>query len=174
MMADKVPERIEWAVRQLGLAGGETVLEIGCGRGVAVSLVCPLLRDGSMTAIDRSATAIGAARKLNQQWIAAGKAAFHETAVETMDGRLGAFDIVFAVNVNVFWLKAGPAFDSVRRLLRSGGSLSLFYEPPSPEQGLKIRKELSARMTESGFAGDFHETAADRSVLLAVTATPKD
>lgn len=72
-MAEKIPERLKWAVESLGLSGDEAILEIGCGRGVAVSLACPKLHDGKITAIDRSATAINAARERNAAALAAGR-----------------------------------------------------------------------------------------------------
>ena len=168
---EKIPERLQWAVERLGLSGDEAILEIGCGRGVAVSLVCPRLRDGTITAIDRSITAIKAARKRNEEFIVAGKAVFHEAAIEDFGGETGAFDVIFAVNVNLFWLDAEKGLDSVRRMLAPKGRLFLFYEPPSPGQQAKIAKTLPEKLAARAF-GVLETEEARRSNLIAVVARP--
>ncbi|MFI9438312.1 MULTISPECIES: methyltransferase domain-containing protein [Streptosporangium] len=71
-MAGKlIPERFSWAVETLDLAPSDRVLGIGCGRGVAATLVLDRLKAGSLTAIDRSDTAIEAARQRNSGHVAA-------------------------------------------------------------------------------------------------------
>ena len=168
-MAEKTPERLTWAVGRLGLSGDETILEIGCGRGVAVSLACPLLDGGTITAIDRSATAIKAARERNAASIAAGRATLHHAAIEEFNGEAGAFDAIFAINVNLFWLDAARGLDSVRRLLAGNGRFFLFYEAPSPSQKAKIKEILPMKLAAGGF--EVLETEAPaQSSLLAVVA----
>lgn len=169
-MAEKTPERLTWAVGRLGLSGDEAVLEIGCGRGVAVSLICPLLENGQITAIDRSAMAIKAASERNAASVAAGKAIFHQAAIEDFDAEAGAFDTIFAVNVNLFWLDARRGLETVLRLLAENGRLFLFYEAPSPGQRAKIAELLPEKLA----AGGFHrtETVEAGASLLAVSAKP--
>jgi SAM-dependent methyltransferase len=104
------------------------------------SLICPLLTTGTITAIDRSEIAISAALLRNEDHVAAGKVSFRHTALEDMTGPARSFDKIFAVNVNLFWLDAARGLDVVRKLLAPGGTLFLFYEPPS----LAGRKQAEA------------------------------
>ncbi len=169
-MPEKIPPRLVWAVEHLKLSGDEAILEIGCGRGVAVSLVCPLLQGGTITAIDRSATAIKAARERNEAFAAAGKAVFQEAAIEEFDGPPGAFDVIFAINVNLFWLDAKRGLESVHRLLAKDGRLFLFYEAPSTGQSAKIAATLPEKLAAGGF--EVVGIEADGSNLVAVVARP--
>ncbi|WP_331766646.1 hypothetical protein [Embleya sp. NBC_00896] len=55
MAAVEVPERLRWTVRLAGVRPDDQVLEIGCGRGVAIALVCELLgAQGRVVGLDRS------------------------------------------------------------------------------------------------------------------------
>ena len=120
-MAATIPRRLTLAVEKLAISGDETILEIGCGRGLAVALLCSRLRGGTITAIDRSTTAIEAARKLNREEVARRTAFFYEASIEAFDGRGRLFDIVFAINVNLFRLDSAKGLAAVRRL-RTGGN----------------------------------------------------
>ncbi|MEK8108935.1 methyltransferase domain-containing protein [Micromonospora sp. M12] len=50
--------RQRWAVETMAVAPDDQVLEIGCGRGAAVSLVADQLTTGRIVAIDRAATMV--------------------------------------------------------------------------------------------------------------------
>jgi trans-aconitate methyltransferase len=52
----------------------DQLLEIGCGPGVAVSLVCERLAGGRIVAVDRSPTAIERAARRNAEHVASGRA----------------------------------------------------------------------------------------------------
>jgi trans-aconitate methyltransferase len=49
-----VSERLRSIVEKLGIRPEDHVLEIGCGQGVAATLICERLDGGRLTAIDRS------------------------------------------------------------------------------------------------------------------------
>ena len=53
-----IPERLTWAVEMLAVEPADQVLEIGCGTGVALSLLCERIDGGGVTAIDRSAVMV--------------------------------------------------------------------------------------------------------------------
>ena len=51
MATRAVPERLLWAVKVLGLGPDDHLLEIGCGSGAAVALICEQLVGGRTVAI---------------------------------------------------------------------------------------------------------------------------
>ena len=78
-------ERLRSVVEQLDLRPDDRVLEIGCGHGVAATLVCELLESGHLTAVDRSAKMIEAARRRNAAYVEAGRAEFLVAALEELE-----------------------------------------------------------------------------------------
>jgi SAM-dependent methyltransferase len=159
-MTDRaVPERITWAVRVLAPAPDDQLLEIGCGPGVAVAHICEHLAGGQILAIDRSPTAIARATRRNAGCIAAGKAVLRTAAVESLqaadllEGREG-FDKVFALNVNLFWVRSPTReLGLITTVLKPGGALALFYGYGTPGQGRpRVPEVLFRHLTEAGFA----------------------
>ncbi|HYW05582.1 MAG TPA: methyltransferase [Longimicrobium sp.] len=149
-MATQLPKRIVWAVDQLGVQPGEKLLEIGCGRGVAAALVCERLGDGHLTAIDRSAAAIEAAEERNCEHVGAGRAVFIRAALA--DARLdGGFDKIFAINVNIFWLRPVRELEIVRAALSPDGRLFLFYEAPTAARLDHAVRECECHLRAGGF-----------------------
>jgi cyclopropane fatty-acyl-phospholipid synthase-like methyltransferase len=169
-----VPERLRWAVDMLDVRPGDRLLEIGCGRGVAVGLVCERLVDGHISAIDRSSTAIAAARERNGECIAAGKADLRVLALEdaaALDGE--RFDKIFAVNVNLFWTRSpGHELDLVRRLLAPDGALFLCYEPPTAARATDLTERLATVLADHGFTTATLTATTARSALLCLAARP--
>lgn len=152
MAEHEIPARLRWAVEQLVIAPDARVLEIGCGTGVALGLVCERLSTGHILGIDRSASAIDRARKRNAAHIAAGRAGLWRGELNDFTSDAGAFDTVFAVNVNVFW--TDPARAELRRLFeltKPGGVVLLVYEAPDARKAERIANDLHEKLTEQGF-----------------------
>ena len=147
------PERLLAAVDSLDVQPGDRILEIGCGRGVAVALICRQLAGGQLLALDRSAKAIAAAISRNAEAVAAGKAQFVNAALEDVDPAvLGRYDKVFAVNVNLFWVRpVHRELQLIADLLRPGGQLRLFYDPPDAEQLVRLETILVHRLEQAGY-----------------------
>lgn len=154
MSTNGIPDRIVWAVKTLNIAPSDHVLEIGCGHGLAVPLVCDDLGPGTLTAIDRSRKMIAAALQRNHALAAAGKVQFQAVALAKADFARYRFSKIFAINVNLFWLALSPELLIVRQLLRPGGALYLIYEPPSPAQLRRIADKLARNLKECGFVLD--------------------
>lgn len=122
--------RLSAVVDQLEVRPGDRVLEIGCGHGVAATMVCELLEDGRLTAVDRSATMIQAAARRNAEHVSAGKAEFLVGALETLDLGGRRFDLVFAVRVRAFHADLERARALVQPWLAPGARLHSFMDGP--------------------------------------------
>lgn len=151
----RVPQRILWAVRTAAATGAASVLEVGCGRGHALALLAAELPGARLAGVDRSATAVAAAEERGRALVEASRlqlvrAELAGVAAERFEA--APFDVVFAVNVNAFWLEPRAELAAARSLLAPEGRLLLFYEPPSAAQGLRIRRALTPNLAGHGFA----------------------
>lgn len=163
------PKRLAWAVEQLAVRPTDRVLEIGCGRGVAVALVAERLVTGSITAIDRSAHAVAGARQRNGAHLAAGRAELRHTALVELPQGPERYDKIFAVNVNVFWMSAAAReLSLVRNLLAPLGTFSLFYEPPEPAGAAKLETVLLPKLNWPGAITVTVQEHTGRSTLLGI------
>ncbi|HEX5450052.1 MAG TPA: class I SAM-dependent methyltransferase [Gaiellaceae bacterium] len=145
-MASKPSERFVWAVDTLAVDPADRVLEIGCGHGVAVSLVCERLTSGRITAIDRSPKMIELAARRNCVHVAADTATLKTVALENVDFGDERFDKVFAFNVAPFWFQPKESLGIVRRHLASRGAFYLFWDARHTRPG-RVR-DLADRLTE--------------------------
>jgi SAM-dependent methyltransferase len=136
-MTSEKPARIEWAVEVLSIQPEENILEIGCGHGHAVDLICKQLSTGKIVGIDRSAKAIRAAEANNQGCISAGKAELLNIDIASLKLQ-DIFDKIFAINVNIFWTGPKGEIAKLSTLMNGNSRLYLFYEPPSLSQLDKV------------------------------------
>ncbi|GIH10738.1 hypothetical protein Rhe02_88050 [Rhizocola hellebori] len=161
------PERQQWAVDTMAIGPRDRVLEIGCGHGIAVSLICERLTTGQVTAIDRSASMVRLASQRNANHIAAGRAEFVAADLDAADLPSGGFDKVFAVNVSLFWLGTGPGqIERVKSLLAHQGTLYVFHEPPKPSIAKTILDKAEATLKGHGFTTARHRATGRRGLPL--------
>ena len=148
----KAAQRLVWAVDVLGVEPTDRLLEIGCGQGVAVSLVSEKLDGGSITAIDRSQKMIEKARKRNADRVASSVASFQSASLDQADLGKARFDKIFAINVGVF-LRGQPTQELtiLRDHLAPQGRLYLFHEPPPGSIASPIARSVLAELESNGF-----------------------
>lgn len=145
-----VQERFRWAVERLRVGPDDRVLEIGCGAGVAAGLVAGRLAGGRITAVDRSAVAVRRSTARNQGYVDDGRAEFVATALEDLPAE-PAYDVVFALNVSLFWYGPGSSVRHVAQLLRPGGTLYVFHQPPLESKVRPMAERTAAVLHAQGF-----------------------
>lgn len=136
-MVARIPDRVRWAVDLVAPPADARVLEVGCGPGAAAELVCERLTGGTMLAIDRSPIAVARTEKRNTRDIEEGRLLVAHSALADLAVDAGAFDVVLAINVNIFWTTPARAeLDVLGHALAPGGRLAILYGP-GPESSTK-------------------------------------
>jgi len=155
-MGGKASERFVWAVDTLEIRPADRLLEVGCGHGVAISLVCERLTTGTITAIDRSSKMIEMATRRNRKHVDAGRAVLEAVALEEAEFGDRRFDKVFAFNVAPFWLQPKAALGAVREHLVPNGVVYVFWDArhSAPERARDLGNELADRLRTGGFTVD--------------------
>ena len=150
-MTRAVAPRLTWAVETLGVRPEDDLLEIGCGSGAAVALICERLGGGTIVALDRSSPMIALARTRNREHLRAGKVVLMTTPL--LDARFGErrFDKVFAFNVSLFWRHSAGALPLIRSVLKPGGQVYLFHQPPPARDARVGANRLTVLLKEHAF-----------------------
>jgi ubiquinone/menaquinone biosynthesis C-methylase UbiE len=125
-----VTDRLRAVVERLDVQPDDRILEIGCGHGVAATLVCERLDGGRLTAIDRSPKMVEAAKRRNAAHLEAGKVEFIVAALEELDLGERRFDKVFAARVGLFHREPERARRLAERWLEPGGAVMAFFDAP--------------------------------------------
>ena len=154
-MARPIPERIRLAVEALDLRTDARVLEVGCGTGVAAALLAARVPDGPVTALDRSATAVGHASQRLARWVDAGIADVVERDLRRFHGDGRSYDVILAINVNDMW--TDPDGEHVARLdalLADDGAVHLWYEAPPGGDPLAAGERERAALARAGLVAE--------------------
>lgn len=144
-----IPARISWAAGLLDPGPADRLLEVGCGPGIAASLICPRLTGGSLLAVDRSATAVARTAARNAEHVASGRLVVRRA--ELADLTETGFDAAFTVDVNTFWTDpSGPALPTLAATVRPGGKLLILYGAGGPTRSDRVTPGVAAAMTAAG------------------------
>lgn len=146
-MTAKIAPRHAWAVELLAPQRGESVLEIGCGHGIATGLV--LEAGADVVAVDRSAKMVAACIKRNA---GTGRLTAFESDFETLD--LGSFDAAFAVNVDFPRHEDRGWAAALRRTVKLGGRIVLVLEAPAILTVERFAMQAAASLSGVGFEVD--------------------
>lgn len=133
-------ERLRRIVEGMAIKPDDRILEIGCGHGVAVSLMGEYLKRGFITAIDRSQRMIESAQRRNAKLVALKRVEFFVAEFEAFDPGDVTFDKILAVRVGLFHREPARARVLASRWLKDGGKLFVEYDEPKTLGGRPTRR----------------------------------
>ena len=162
----EMAERLRWAVGLLNVSPGQRVLEIGGGSGLAASLILERIgQAGSLTFLDRSATAIEQASRRNREAMEAGRFLPVLGELAEWDGDDNLFDRILAINVNLFWTgDASQEVGLIISMLDAEAQVLIAYETPSQARLHEIEEKLEACLSAGGLHTEAHRIV-ERSLL---------
>jgi SAM-dependent methyltransferase len=170
-------QRVAWAVDCLDVQGDDRLLELGCGHGVAVSLVCERLDGGHIVAIDRSEKMTAAALRRNRAHVDAGRATIVTAPLHEADLGEACFDKIFGLHFPPL-LRGSPKRELavIRRHLASAGRLFVLFQPLREDEVTAAIDRLRAAVDGHGLVLDHQrvdELPGGAGVCLAWRADTK-
>jgi ubiquinone/menaquinone biosynthesis C-methylase UbiE len=164
------------AIASFGLRRGATILDVGCGTGVASE---PFVANGfPVTGIDSSDAMLAVA----QQRLPS--ATFVKGEAEALPFPNERFDVV--INAQTYhWLDRAKALSEAYRVLRKGGMVAVWWKNLMAYDAIKLARDevffsMGKQPVESGLTGGFREFYASQfkeqtlRVLPWRVATPLD
>ncbi|TPI25063.1 class I SAM-dependent methyltransferase [Mesorhizobium sp. B3-2-1] len=152
------------AIEILDIAEQDDVLEIGFGPGFALREMSKRVRSGTITGVDLSPVMVRQAQVRNRAAIQHGKLKLIQGTFERLPLESVSVNKILAVNVIYFCLPIGTALAEARRVLRPGGTMSIYATDCSSRRRLQFigpetrqtfdRKGLEDFLRQSAFATD--------------------
>jgi SAM-dependent methyltransferase len=146
--------RNRWAVDLLDIGPGDTVIEIGCGPGVALSACLERASEGLVVGVDQSPVMIAQSARRNRVAVAAGRAALYLGRIDRAPLASSRFDRLLSVNAIQFAGDPGEVVVRWRDMLRPGGRMAIAFEPRgagrSADKAQAMSATLARAMLEAG------------------------
>jgi cyclopropane fatty-acyl-phospholipid synthase-like methyltransferase len=152
--AARASARQAWAVEQLDVQPQDRVLELGCGHGVAVTLICERLRGGTVVALDRSPKMTAPATRRNAGYVERGRATILTTSLQDADLGNAPFDKVLAAHFPPLRDEPARELAKVRDHLARDGALSVVAQPLAARHLPATVEAIVRRLTAQGFVAE--------------------
>ena len=114
-----------WAISLLGIDCRDSVLDIGCGGGAALSAMSAEITEGHLTGVDYSDVSVSLSAETNARDIASGKTEIIKASVDSLPFADGTFDKIISVESFYFWQSPARDLCEVSRVLKKGGRAAI-------------------------------------------------
>jgi ubiquinone/menaquinone biosynthesis C-methylase UbiE len=117
-----------WGLSHISINKDDTILDIGCGGGKTINTLAKIATEGKIYGIDYSEDCVAVASKINKKLIDAGRVEVLHASVESLPFPDDLFNLVTAIESYYFWPDLINNLKEIRRVLKPGGSITLFNE----------------------------------------------
>ncbi|HKY34897.1 MAG TPA: methyltransferase domain-containing protein [Polyangiaceae bacterium] len=164
----------------LGIEPGQSVLELGCGSGMALAEATGQAGGGRVLGLDVSETMVAMATRRNRRAVEQGIASIRQIDGVNLDLEPRSFDRIFSVHTLYFWKNPPEILRQLRESLRNQGRLVLTSRPDGPEIPARFRDptyrfyteaEVETLLQQAGFTDI--QLVRVASVVCAVASVPE-
>jgi ubiquinone/menaquinone biosynthesis C-methylase UbiE len=116
-------------------AAGEdpaSILDLGCGGGIAIKLFADMFPRAQVTGVDCSRDMVDLALRTNRKAVQENRVRVLHQWVESMDLPANSMDIITVFDTINFWEHMDAAFMEVHRVLKDSGKLFIINGYPEP------------------------------------------
>ncbi len=162
-------ESNDWTISLLDIKPADRVLEVGFGPGLAIQSAVQMASNGFVAGIDFSQTMLQQANKLNIVKINEGRVELKKADVRAIPYDEDSFNKVFAVNVIYLWPDLPSVLMELKRVMKLGGILALYFASQDLVDKMGFRKsplftihnpdEVTDELKNAGFTRVWKETS---------------
>jgi ubiquinone/menaquinone biosynthesis C-methylase UbiE len=174
---------IKKVLAEVSITSSDTVLDIGCGGGNAISIMAKSA--GKVYGMDHSPECVKKAIGKNKSQVKSGRVVICERDACRIPFEDGMFDLITAFETVYFWPDIESAFMEIRRKLKPSGAFLVACEACRPEGGKKHflesvdvkntafrifeRREIRDFLSKTGFA-NIRELSPQKPHWLCLSA----
>jgi SAM-dependent methyltransferase len=114
----------------LGIQDNDSILEVGCGAGLAIQLIVSQNPECQIDGLDFSPLMVRKAERNNRHGIRQGRVKIISGDISDYSFKEGNYTKIFAINVIYFWPDLETILMRLNRLLATKGRLVLFMSSP--------------------------------------------
>lgn len=148
-------ERNRWTVSLLDVRPSDSVLEIGCGPGLAIAMVLGR-KPKAVVGIDHSVLMIETAAKRNAGALRAGVLQLEVGGLQELAKLERRFTKVFSVNVAQFFPDMPVAFRALSEVMEEDGVIATTHQPrnahPTAADAHRMAEHISRALEDAGFS----------------------
>ncbi len=179
IMVHETQDVNERTVAALEVQPDDSILDIGCGSGLSLSLLAALAPRGRIGGIDPSPVMVTRAVRRNHVHVSPGRFDILTAGVEALPFPADSFSKVMSVHTLYFWPDLAPAITEIARVMKRGGKLVLAFRTDAdsaavnsfPREIYRFRPitEVADALRAAGFTID--EAASDSAEPRLLVAT---
>jgi SAM-dependent methyltransferase len=144
----------QWVIHQLDVQPDDKVLEVGFGPGVGIELLVATTATKYVAGVDASKEMVEQARKRNAKAIEAGSVQLQHGLAEALPFAEDTFDKVLTINSMQVWTDVMQGLREMRRVMKTGGKVTLGFTPQSGQSSAGLPEMLKAAgFTETRLVG---------------------
>lgn len=169
------------AIEALQVRPGHNVIDIGCGHGRSLALLCERGAGGRVVGIDPSPLMVEIARRRNRRLVRTGQCKVVAASAEALPFTGAAFDRALCVHVVYFWPDLHAGFSEIARVLKPGGRLALLFRTkddpatqafPPDIYRFTSAAEMSAALEAAGFGIEAEAPLSPDGPVLIIASRP--